>query len=73
MQACEWCASDEGGVVPVQGPLARGVKVGSSVRLAEGAKLKGGAARIACKTRMGQDKAQAAQVQRLFLPPPTCM
>ncbi|MCJ1425737.1 hypothetical protein MMC29_003637 [Sticta canariensis] len=45
----------------VQGPLARGIKVGSSVRLADGAKLKGGAAKIACKTRMGQDKAQAAQ------------
>ena len=46
-----------------QGPLARGVKMGTSVRLAEGAKLKGGAAKIACKTRMGKDAAQAAQVR----------
>ena len=52
----------------LQGPLARGIKAGSSVRLAEGAKLKGGLAKIACKTRMGQDKAQAAQVTLIFLP-----
>lgn len=46
----------------VQGPLAKGLKVTSHVKLADGAKLKGGLATINCKTRMGPDKAQAAQV-----------
>lgn len=46
----------------LQGPLAKGLKVGTSVRVAEGVKLKGGAAKVTCKTRVGQDKAEAGQV-----------
>ncbi|KAK9809626.1 hypothetical protein WJX73_008770 [Symbiochloris irregularis] len=53
----------ENGGLPTKGPLAKGLKVASSVRLADGAKLKGGVATINCKTRMGPDKAQAAQVE----------
>ena len=47
----------------VQGPAAYGPKLGGCVRVANAVRVRGGASRLSCKTRMGVDKAEAANLE----------
>ena len=51
--ACAW----------LQGPAAYGPKLGGCVRVLNAVRVRGGASRLSCKTRMGVDKAEAANLE----------
>ena len=52
---------------PVQGPAAFGPKLGGFVKVANAVTVRGGASRLSCKTRVGVDKAEAANLEVRFM------